>query len=135
MPNESDYKRSLSEYRLEKAKECLKFARILFENDGYTEAANRAYYAIFHATRALLALDGVDRKKHSGVISYFQENYVKNNIFDKEYSYIIKNAFSIRQEADYEDFYVISKEETKEQIEKAEMFISRISDYLSLTNQ
>lgn len=71
MPEEFEYKYSLSEYRLEKAKESLKYAKLLFENNGYAEAANRAYYAIFHASRAVLALDGVDRKKHSGVISYF----------------------------------------------------------------
>lgn len=47
----------------------------------YDTAANRSYYAIFHAARVVLALDGQDYKKHSGVISNFQKNYIKTGIF------------------------------------------------------
>ena len=93
MHNENEYKYAFSKYRLEKAQESLKYAKILMDNDGYAETVNRAYYAIFHATRAILAIDGVDRKRHSGVISYFQENYVKTGIFDKECSYMQRGAF------------------------------------------
>ena len=32
--------------------------------------------------RLILALDGVDFKKHAGVISYFQREYVKSGVFD-----------------------------------------------------
>lgn len=102
----------LCKYRLEKAYGCLGSAEILKNAEDYTSAVNRSYYAIFHAMRAVMALDGEDRKKHSGVVAYFQEHYIKTNVFEKEYSYIIKNAFLVRQESDYEDFYIISKEET-----------------------
>lgn len=130
MPNENEYKAELSKYRLEKAQESLKYAKILMDNEGYAEAVNRAYYSIFHATRAVLAIDGIDRKRHSGVISYFQENYVKTGDFDKECSYILKNAFSIRQESDYEDFYVVSKDEAQTQIDNAEIFLKKVTEYL-----
>ena len=43
----------------------------------YRSAANRAYYAIFHAMRAVLALDGVDMKHHSGIISEFRKGISK----------------------------------------------------------
>ena len=92
-------------------------------------SANRSYYAMFHAMRAVLALDGVDRKKHSGVVAYFQENYVKPGIFAKEYSYYVKNSFRIRQESVYEDFCIISKEEVVEQIKNAERFVLVIEQY------
>lgn len=62
MHNKNEYKYTLSKYRLEKAQESLKYAKILMDNDGYAETVNRAYYSIFHATRAILAIDGVDRK-------------------------------------------------------------------------
>lgn len=102
------------------------------KNSGdYTSAANRSYYSIFHAMRAIMALDGEDRKKHSGVVSYFQENYIKTGIFNKEYSYIIKNAFQVRQESDYEDFCIISKDEVEEQIENAEKLIAVIKHYVA----
>ena len=97
-------RKSLAKYRMERARECLKSADNLLTMGDYLAVLNRSYYAIFHAVRAVMALDGEDRKKHSGVIAYFLENYIKNGLFDKEYSYIIKNAFQVRQESDYDDF-------------------------------
>lgn len=127
-------KMDLCKYRIEKVSECLKSAILIKDAGDYSSAANRSYYAIFHAMRAVMALDGEDRKKHSGVVSYFQENYIKNGLFDKEYSYIIKNAFQIRQESDYEDFCIISKEEVNEQIQNADKFINAIVQYYENIN-
>lgn len=78
-----------------------------------------------------MALDGEDRKKHSGVVSYFQENYIKTGVFSKEYSYYVKNAFQIRQKSDYEDFCIISEEDVTEQFEQAELLIMVIERYVN----
>lgn len=128
MLHEESY--ALAKYRLEKAKECIDDAGILLENGSFMASANRSYYAIFHSARAILAIDGEDRKRHSGVISYFQERYIKNGVFEKIYSYILQNAFEIRQEADYEDFYVIAKEDALQQLENAKHFFEKIKEYI-----
>lgn len=47
----------------------LKAARLLFQNDNYRVANNRAYYAMFHFMRAVLVFDNFDSSKHSGVIA------------------------------------------------------------------
>ncbi len=125
-----NYDKDLCIYRIEKAYECVKSSKMLKDIEDYASSANRSYYAMFHAMRAVLALDGVDRKKHSGVVAYFQEHYIKTGVFAKEYSYYIKNAFQIRQESDYEDFCIISKEEVVEQIENAEKLISAVEKYV-----
>lgn len=83
---------SLAKYRLERAHETYLTARNNLESSGYLDANNRAYYSIFHSMRAVLALDGVDFKKHSGVISYFREKYIKTGIFESTYSDIISKA-------------------------------------------
>ena len=72
----SDKSRTLALYRLERAKELIDDSRRLFESGSYKSSNNRAYYAIFYAMRAVLALDEVDFKKHSGVIQYFQREYI-----------------------------------------------------------
>ena len=36
---------------------------------GIKSVANRSYYAVFHAMRAVLAFDKIDLKRHSGIIS------------------------------------------------------------------
>ncbi len=63
--------KELSAYRYETAQENLQDARIMYDNGRYKNALNRAYYAIFHSVRAVIALDGFDSSKHSGVIAFF----------------------------------------------------------------
>lgn len=120
----------LSRYRFETSLEALADARFMYENGRYKNALNRGYYAIFHAIRALNALTGFDSSKHSGVIAYFNQNYVKSEIFPKELSKIIRLASENREKADYLDFYIASKEEAEKQIQRAEEFLKWIEIYL-----
>ncbi|SEL59261.1 Uncharacterized protein, contains HEPN domain, UPF0332 family [Ruminococcus sp. YRD2003] len=121
----------LSKYRLDTAKGDLKAARLLFDATEFRSSVNRSYYAIFHALRAVLALDGFDSSKHSGIISYFNLNYVKTDVFSREISKIISSAYRLREKADYQDFYIVSIEEADEQIKKADTVINSISEYLN----
>lgn len=129
MLHNKEYK-DLSLYRLSKAEQYLEDAKKTLELKMYDTAANRSYYAIFHAARAVLALEGLDFKKHSGVISNFQLRYIKSGIFDKKLSNIIKSAFSLRTESDYEDFYIISKTDGENQVNEAEIFCREIKEYI-----
>jgi len=123
----------LAKHRLEKAKETYSTAIENFSNQKYLDANNRAYYCIFHSMRAVLALDGVDFKRHSGVISFFRENYIKTNVFDSVYSDIIGKAGIIRSKSDYEDFYFATQSEAKEQIDNALAFYEAVSEYIKKT--
>lgn len=120
----------LSRYRMNTANETLETAELLFENHKYKDSVNRSYYAIFHAMQAVLALEGVDYKKHSGVIAHFREKYIKTGIFPKELSVIIGQASLVRDQSDYEDFFLVSGDEAKKQLEDAKRFCKRIGDYL-----
>lgn len=122
--------RELSKYRFETSLEALSDAKLMYENERYKNTLNRAYYAIFHAIRAVNALRGFDSSKHSGVIAYFNQNYVKEGIFSKELSKIIRMASENREKADYLDFFIASKEEAERQIVRAEKFIDVIKTYL-----
>ena len=121
---------TLSRYRLNKAKETYGTASENLENERYLDANNRAYYSIFHAMRAVLALDGVDFKKHSAVISNFRENYIKTKRLDRVLSDIIGKASIVRNKSDYEDFYISSKGEAVDQVSDAKVFIAAIEVYL-----
>ena len=120
----------LAKYRLDKAKDCLKASKILLDDSMFSDSANRSYYAIFHSVNALLALEGASFKKHSGVISYFNQKYIKTGIVEKDYGKIVGNAFEIRKDYDYADFYVVSKEEVIEQYENAVRFVSRMEQHI-----
>ncbi|MBE6746683.1 MAG: HEPN domain-containing protein [Ruminococcaceae bacterium] len=120
----------LSKTRLELAKERISFADEILALGDYKTVANRSYYAVFSAMRAVLALDGFDSKKHSGIIAEFRKNYLKTGIITKELSPIIDALVEIRQSSDYDDFYIVSKEEVSEQLRNAEMFIGEIEKFL-----
>lgn len=110
--------------------ECLSAAKGLISLGSYKDAANRAYYAIFHAMRSVLAFDEIDMKHHSGIMAQFRRLYIKTGIFDKELSNIITEAFTIRSDSDYDDFFIVSKSEVEEQVQNAEFFLKTIQSYL-----
>lgn len=123
-------KKDFAMYRLEKSRDCILAAEHALSYDDYNTATNRSYYAVFHAIRSILALDGVDYKHHSAVASHFRHYYVKTGIFDVKYSDILRDLFDARGGSDYDDFYVISKERTKQQIEAARDFLEAVDSYI-----
>ena len=124
--------KELVEFRFKKAKETLKTAETLLQSGEYDFSLNRSYYAVFHAIRAVNAIDGFDSSKHSGVISFFNQNHVKNGDFPKEISKIIKVASEFREQADYEDFFAAGKEDAEESLKNAAFFVKSIGEYLSV---
>jgi len=123
---------SLIKHRLEQAHKCLDEAVLLIDAGAYSGSANRSYYCIFHAMRAVHAIDGFDSKKHSGVISAFRQNYIKTGIFPTHFSDIIQDSFDTRGSSDYDDFFMISKDDVIRQIDDMKVFLSAVEDYLTL---
>jgi len=80
-----DKKRTLISYRMTQAKESLDEARYLLEGDkSLRSVANRIYYSMFYAVLALLVNEPYSSSKHSGVLSYFNRRYIKDNVFPEE---------------------------------------------------
>ena len=67
----------------------------------------------------------------TGVISYFQKTYIKTKVFEVKYSRYISEAFQIRNNTDYADFYIVSREDAEEQYERAVDFYNEIEKYCS----
>ena len=121
----------LAMYRIEKSKNDFEASKIMLVNKLYSQSLNRSYYSIFHAVRAILAFDQFDSKKHSGIIAYFNQNFIVTNKFEKQFAKIIMGAEKIRNKSDYNDFYIASKEDAEIQIENAEKFINEMEDYIN----
>jgi len=122
---------SLAKHRISQAKECLQSANDTLQTSLKT-SVNRSYYAIFYAMRALLALERFDSKKHSGIISSFRQKFIKTGKLEPMLSDIIGAAFDVRNDSDYEDFYVVSEDEAKLQAENATKFVAAIQNYFDV---
>lgn len=120
-----------AKYRLSRAKETLESAVVLYKIKDLIGANNRAYYSIFYAIRAVLALEQVDFKRHKDVIGYFNKNYVKNEIFPRKMGSKIVQAQTIREDSDYDDGYEPNYEKTAEQIETSKELIKLVEEYLN----
>ena len=122
--------KELSSHRYQRAKEELATAQLLLQNKMFRSSINRSYYSVFHAIRAVNALDGFDSSKHSGVIAHFNQQYVKTGLLPKEASKVIRHASELREQADYEDFYSATEEEAEGVLQGAEKFIKTVKELL-----
>lgn len=122
-------KEILSQRRLAQAKQCLVSAKTLLSINDQRGAVNRAYYAVFHAMRSVLILEGKDFAKHSGVISYFRKTYIKTGVFSVESSDTITALFDSRSTSDYDDEFEFTDEEVRELIAEAERFVTGVEEY------
>ena len=121
--------KELAGYRIERAKEMLAAAEGNLKIGQYKTALNRSYYAVFHAMRAANILKGFDSSKHSGVIAFFNKEYLKEGILDRKLSIIIKNSSFLREKSDYDDFFIASKKDAEMQLEGAREFLGAVEAY------
>jgi uncharacterized protein (UPF0332 family) len=122
---------ALISYRLERSRESLLAAEIMFENNMLTFSMNRVYYAMFYAVQALLVSRKVAFSKHGQVKAYFNREMIKTGIFPTEMGRRLYNkAFEYRQKFDYVDFSSPEREMISEYLGKARDFIGKIQEYL-----
>jgi hypothetical protein len=121
---------ALISYRLERASESLRAARIMLENGMLTFSMNRVYYAMFYSVQALLISRKVSFSKHGQVKAYFNREMIKTGIFPTEMGRPYNKAYEYRQKFDYIDFSSPDREIVSEYLEKAIDFVSNIQEYL-----
>lgn len=123
-----DKRKDLCNYRIDQAKETINVAKLCFENGHYKDAINRAYYAAFYAVKAVLALDNIDFKRHKDVVATFNRDYIASGMYEKEIGRLLSRLQKKRENSDYDDFYIASKEEAEDQIKFAEQIVMSITN-------
>ena len=80
--------------------ESIVAASLLYQKGILRRSVNSAYYAMFYAVMALLAIKKKETSKHGGAIGLFDREFVKKNIFSKDFSRWLHRAFDLRQRCD-----------------------------------
>ena len=115
---------------IEKANNTYSDVLFFISEERWEAAANRLYYAVFHAVSALLIYDGHNIKSNRGIISMFGQHYVKTNLFTRQEGSLLSNLMIMRDNADYNCFYEADKEKIEPFIEPTGNLINKIKDYI-----
>ena len=121
----------LLKYRFDRAVETLEVAKELYASGKFRDSNNRSYYAAFYAIKAIYTIRGLDFKKHKTLLANFNKEYVATEIFPREIGRKISTLALIREQSDYNDFYMASKQESQQQVEIAEELITLVREYLN----
>ena len=120
--------------RIGQARETLQEAEALSEHSLWRGVINRSYYAMFYAVLALGIYRQVVLSKHSQAIAFFDKEFVKTEIFPREFSRSLHLGFDQRQVSDYGDIWTVSREEAETVFSEARVFVEGIDDYLRKQN-
>lgn len=126
----NDEKKTLINYRLERANESIKAAELMLENEMYIPAMNRIYYSMFYAVQALLILKENAFSKHGQVKGFFNKEFIKTGVFPKEFGKLFNTVFEYRQKFDYVDLIIPEEELISDYINKAKIFTQKITEFI-----
>lgn len=119
-------KRDLVKYRIERAKETIIEAESMANISHWNACTNRLYYSCFYAILALMVVNQMSSSKHTGVRSLFNLYFVKTKLIPENLGKLYNNLFIFRQQGDYEDFFVMEKEQVFPWIKQAKELINVI---------
>lgn len=122
--------RALIEYRMERARETLGEARIMFDAGRINTYVNRLYYACFYAVSALLLTRNFSTSKHSYLRSLMHREFVKPGLIPKDLSRHFAVLFDSRLEGDYADFVRFKAEDVAGWLDKTQKFVDHIESLI-----
>ena len=99
---------------------------------GYSDmAVNRFYYACFHIVQALFIQKEIVAHTHLGMSTQFSKHFVKTGKVELGDGSFLSRLFQLRQKADYNCAYDISKEEARSLKEPTHQFVEKIEKLIS----
>lgn len=116
---------------IEKAKKTFADMEFCVKEQKWEAAANRLYYALFHAVSALLINGGLNVKSHRGILSLFGQHYVRTGLFSSEDGSLLSDLVIMRDNADYNLFFEANEEKIAPYIEPTRQLIDKIEKYIN----
>ena len=123
--------KSLVKKELSVAISDLSDAKAGYENERYKWSTIQAYYAMFHAARALIYSQGYREKSHYCLAIALRSLFVDEGTMDAKLVRDFLNAMNLREAADYETEF--SQSGAKAVIASAEKFIEKAISILDIS--
>ncbi len=110
----------------------LEEAQDRFDNGRYKYCTTTAYYAMFHAARALLYSQGYRERSHWCVLAAMEQLFGKTGLLEMRLVRALGNAMTLRQDADYAAEY--SQKGAELTLKNAKEFIQKAQEILKARN-
>lgn len=123
--------RRYAEFRIERAEESLRSVDILIHHEQWSDAANRLYHACFYAVEALLTTESYGSRKHTGVRSLFNQDFVNKGLIATGLAKFYNELFDYRQETDYKRFVVADEATVRDLRASAQEFIDVVKSLVN----
>jgi uncharacterized protein (UPF0332 family) len=117
---------------LEVAASTLNAAEALLGMGLVRDAASRAYYAAFHAARALLLSVGVEPRSHRALRSLVSRHFVRSGKLAAHWSKDLGLLESLREAGDYDSAFALSVDDLRPEVGKARAFVSEVRRILAV---
>lgn len=121
MTAENVRQNSGEEFRL--AETALRAAEALLGLGLFPDAASRAYYAVFHAARALLFSIGIEPRSHQALRTLIARHMVGPQALSAERSKQLAQLEALRSAGDYDSAFALGLAELRPEVEKARGFV------------
>ena len=107
----SEERELMKQLHLDKAHACLSDGEQLLGMESVSAAANRFYYAVFHAIHALFVARGIQSKSHHGTNAQFHQHFIKTGLIEPKFGHFIAVMENMREKADYDVIYDVTRED------------------------
>ncbi len=95
-------------------------------------AANRYYYSCYHLVQGLLISEGLSAHTHAGLLRVFSNAFVRTNRVPLEYGGFLSRLVQLREKADYNCSFVVTKEEIEALGPLVDDFVETISAIIQI---
>ena len=92
----------------------------------YADSVSRAYYAILHAAKAALQLEGIAAESHAAVKRLFGLHLIKTGLIEAEWGTFAGESLDLRLTADYDVETSFSDVDAGEECDRAKAFLTRM---------
>ena len=128
--NDEDRK-TLVGLELEKADRFLKQAGLMCDLEQWDMAANRYYYACFHAVQALFVDRGLSSRRHAGMLTQLGLHFIKTGIIEDRLGAFLSRMEQLREKGDYNCLFDVTKDELLTFVEPAHELVNKIRQLTS----
>lgn len=125
-----DERKTMVALQMEKANRFLEQAEMVRGLQQWDLAANRYYYACFHAVQALFIHNGLASKRHSGMLSQFGLHFIKTGIIEDRLGGFMTRMEQLREKGDYNCIFSVNEEELCTIVEPAHELVTIITNLI-----